>query len=310
MMRRGKVTLTAFSGILLISLACLATAGLHAQEVHVNAGFLTDSVKIGERTAFFVSARYPREATVLFPDSTSTFYPFEYLTRTWFPTVTENDISRDSVVYYLTTFEVERTQYLYLPVYHVQPRDCTEFFSPVDSVLITQMVAQVPDSVGVKDLPLLADTVYEPVPREFNYLFLIIGILALVVVAVVIWIIFGARITRYFRTRALMRNHAAFVARYEQLVSQLQGSYSATQTEKALAMWKQYMEQLEARPYSKLTTRETLSLIRNESLGQHLRMVDRAIYGHDTAVVEPLENLKSFAAQRFTKKLQELKHGN
>ncbi|MDH4296632.1 MAG: hypothetical protein OEV74_10155, partial [Cyclobacteriaceae bacterium] len=80
-------------------------------------------------------------------------------------------------------------------------------------------------------------------------------------------------------------------------------------TENALSQWKKYMEQLEARPYTKLTTRETLQLEKNESLGHNLHVIDGAIYGHNTTVIESLEHLKAFADQRFSQKLEEVKHG-
>jgi hypothetical protein len=69
------------------------------------------------------------------------------------------------------------------------------------------------------------------------------------------------------------------------------------------------MEQLESRPYTKLTTKETFGLIHDEALANNLRTIDRAIYGHDTSVVVALESLKTFADQQFAKKLTEVKHG-
>ena len=69
------------------------------------------------------------------------------------------------------------------------------------------------------------------------------------------------------------------------------------------------MEQLEARPYTKLTTRETARLIKEPALRDDLSAIDKAIYGHDTAVVKALENLKAFADQQFSRKMKEVKHG-
>ena len=46
-----------------------------------------------------------------------------------------------------------------------------------------------------------------------------------------------------------------------------------------------------------------------KALGSNLHAIDGAIYGHITSVVEPLEQLKTFAHQRFAKKLEEVKHG-
>jgi hypothetical protein len=50
-------------------------------------------------------------------------------------------------------------------------------------------------------------------------------------------------------------------------------------------------------------------LEKNDALGKNLHAVDRAIYGHNTSVMQPLENLRSFADERFMKKLEEIKNG-
>ncbi len=292
-----------------IAVACLAALAANAQDVRIRAGFLGDSIKIGEQVGFYVTAEYPKESLLLFPDSTSNFFPFEYADKVFFPTVTRDSLSRDSAVYYLTTFEVERLQYLYLPLYLVHQRDCTEFYSPTDSLLITQMVASFPDSVAIARLPLVAGTTYEPVSLQFNYWFLIMGVGILLILVLVTWFVFGARIRRWLQRRSMTRNYQKFVRRYDDILTQLRGVYSVQTAESALTTWKKYMEQLEAHPYTKLTTRETLSLLRDETLGNNLRQVDRAIYGHDTAVLEPLEHLKTYAHNRFSRKLQETMHG-
>jgi hypothetical protein len=89
----------------------------------------------------------------------------------------------------------------------------------------------------------------------------------------------------------------------------LKTTFTTPTTESALAAWKRYMEQLESRPYTKLTTRETLRLIKEPALTEHLSRIDKAIYGHNTSVIESLENLKTFAEQQFKRKLKEVQHG-
>ena len=56
-------------------------------------------------------------------------------------------------------------------------------------------------------------------------------------------------------------------------------------------------------------TPETMRLIKAPALNDDLRRIDKAIYGHDTAVVESLENLKAFAHQEYQRKLKEVQHG-
>lgn len=295
--------------ILLLTLVISCFSGAWAQDVKVRGGFLSDSLMIGEQTAFYLSAHYSSDLNVLFPDSTFDFKPFEYQKRNYFATRTEDGVSADSAVYYFTTFEVDRAQYLELPVFVVQAQDCTVFQSPRDSVLITQLVAHVPDTVSADKLPLKMNTAYQKVFFQFNFWILLIIAAVLIVAGVVVWIFYGKKIRAYFLAKRLRRKHFQFVNTYNIMLAQLQSTFSAITTETALSSWKKYMEQLEARPYTKLTTKETFGLIHDEGLANNLRTIDRAIYGHDTSVVGALQSLKTFADQQFAKKLMEVKHG-
>ena len=280
-----------------------------AEDVSVRGGFLSDSIKIGEQTAYYLVARYPSTLTVLFPDSTHAFSPFEYQRKTYFATRTTEEISVDSAVYYLTTFEVDRVQSLRLPVYVVHRPDCTIVQTGIDSLFVTQFVKEVPDTVSVAQLPLRMNTTYQKVHYDLNFWLIVIGITVFAIVAVVIWLVFGKKIGQYLRARKLQKNHASFLDTYNAFLRQLQTAFSTPTTESALAAWKKYMEQLESRPYTKLTTRETFSVIKEPAVTEHLSRIDNAIYGHNTTVVESLENLKKFADQRFKRKLREVQHG-
>lgn len=294
----------------MFAILLLAVPGyLSAQEVQVNGGFLSDSLKIGEQTAFYLSARYPSNLTVLFPDSTHSFAPFEYQHKEYFITATKDGISRDSAVYFLTTFEVNREQALSLPVYLIQQADSTPVHSPIDTVLITQFVASVPDTVATADLPLKMNTAYQKVHYDLNFWMMVIIIAVVVVLALTVWLLFGKRIRKYFQARRLQKNYATFIDRYNASLAQLKSAFSPPATESALVTWKKYMEELNAQPFTKLTTPETMRLIKAPALNDDLRRIDKAIYGHDTAVVESLENLKAFAHQEYQRKLKEVQHG-
>lgn len=292
-----------------LALLCLLPALAFSQDVEVKGGFLCDSLKIGEQTAFYLTARYPSDLTVLFPDSTHAFTPFEYQSKEYFLTRTTNGISADSAVYFLTTFEVDRVQYLDLPVYVVIDNDSTQVTSNADSVLITQFVAQVPDTVATEQLPLKMNTAYQKVFYDFNIWLVIIILTILLALAILVWVLFGKKIQKHFLLKRMQKNHAYFLNTYNNFVAQLRTTFSPPTTESALVTWKRYMEQLEARPYTKLTTRETQRLVTEPALAEHLRRIDKAIYGHDTTVVESLENLKQFADQQFHRKLKEVQHG-
>jgi hypothetical protein len=283
-------------------------SGAGFSQFRVEAGFLDDSIKIGEQTAFYLSAKYPSDATVLFPDSVFGFAPFEYQKRKYFPTETTGGVSTDSTIYYLTTFEVGRIQILKLPAFVVSPQDCTVYYSNEDSIRIVQLVKTMPDSIAIDKLPLKETISYHPVALQFNFFVMSIVVGALLIVAVVVWLFFGKRIARYFAARRLQRKHSQFTGDFNSIVAELQGRFSRTGAESALSIWKKYMEELEARPYTKLTSRETFGLLRDERLRTNLMAIDRAIYGHESMIVEPLQHLRVVADQHFSKKLEEVKY--
>lgn len=291
--------------VVLLSLAC---QHVHAQDIQVRAGFFEDSLVVGDRVRFYLAAEYPSNLNILFPDSTYNFAPFEYNGRNYFPTQTEGGVSYDSVIYSLSTFEVDRVQRLDLPVFLVNPQDCTVFHSNSDSVLLRQLVGKV-DTISVEDLPLKENVAYQNVQRLFNYPVLFFVLAALLIITAVVWFVFGKKIRRHFRVKRMLKAHQQFVADFIRQIESLKQAYTPPAAEATLARWKKYMEQLERKPYTKLTTREIQRLEKDEMLTKNLNAIDGGIYGHTTNIVAPLESLKSMAEQRFAKKLEEVKHG-
>ena len=47
----------------------VGVVSLHAQDVRINGGFLADSLGIGDEGGYYLTARYPSELNILFPDS-------------------------------------------------------------------------------------------------------------------------------------------------------------------------------------------------------------------------------------------------
>ncbi len=302
---RGR--LLRFGSIALLS--CLIQVSVSAQEVKVTAGFIQDSVAIGQPISFYLTARYPESVMALFPDSTFKFSPFEFGGKQFFPTKTTHGISFDSAVYKLSTFEIEKTQYLSLPVYVTTARDCTAFESVRDSVfLIEQIKIPATDTVSLKNLALKSNTLYERVFTQFNTFILLIVLSVLVIAAIIAWIFFGKRIIRYFRIKKLEKKYQQFLQAFSRQAEEISQGFSREKTESALSTWKKYLEQLERKPYTKLTTREVIKMDADALLGNSLRMIDNAIYGNQIAVDEPLNSLKTIAEQRFTKKINQIRH--
>lgn len=290
-------------------LCCVLQLSAYAQEIKVTSGFIKDSVAIGEPVTYYLTAQYPESVMALFPDSTFSFNPFEFSKKTFFPTKTTGGTSYDSAVYELRTFEIDQVQFLSLPVYVTTARDCTAFESKRDSIfLIEQIKIPASDTTALKNLSLKSNTLYEHVPTQLNTFILMIVGGVLVVAALITWIFFGKKIIRHYKMKRLEKKHLKFLTEFTEQLEAVTKAFSREKTEYALSSWKKYLEQLERKPYTKLTTLEVVKMDADASLGKALASIDSAIYGHQTAVAEPFNALKLIAEQRFTKKLEQIRH--
>lgn len=291
-----------FLFIALLTSCCTLAYG----QVTVNGYFLSDSVKIGENIPYVLTARYPSEQNVLFPDSTFSFAPFEFQSKVYFPTRTIADLSYDSVLYNLATFEIDSIQRLGLPVFVVHPSDCTAIRSIRDSIYLQLLVAQVPDSVSAENLPLKTNTEYLNVRWIFNYPLLLIIVVALLVLLIAIWVIFGRRIRKYFMMKRLNKKHFAFLEKFGVLTSP--SDFSLQKGEAALILWKKYIEELENKPFTKYTSKEILQYENDERLGSALMLIDRMIYGGNVSSTESFVHLRSYSEQEFQKQIDKVTH--
>jgi hypothetical protein len=293
---------------LLITFILLISAWnfLSAQELVVHGRFFQDSVRIGDDVVYCLAARYPQQLNILFPDSTENFFPFEYHQRRYFPTRTESGISYDSVVYHLRTFETESIQTLSLPVFVIHSLDCTAVNAKTDSLYLIQLIKELPDSVSLNDLPLKETLAFEPIPTPFNYIILSFIAGSLFIIAGGIWFLFGKKIRRHFQIKRLQKNHHRFLEEFNSGLSKLQTKSLPKIAESTAVLWKKYLEDLESRPYTKLTTKEIVSIIRNDEVKKSLHSIDRAIYGNQDVAPQSFEELRHFAEHEYRKKLEEV----
>lgn len=288
----------------------LLAGSTYAQEIKVNARFSDDSIKLGKPIELYLSAHYPSRLNILFPDSSFAFAPFEFQKKRFVPTQTKNGISRDSVIYTLTSFEVDSLQTLKLPVFVVNTMDCVKVFSNTDTVYFQHLVKAIPDSLATEKLPLKANTNYLNVSWNLNYILLGIAVVILLIVLIIGWIIFGKRIMRYFRIKKLTKAYEAFLIKFDNSLYQLESGFSPQQAEATLVVWKLYLESLMRKPYTKYTSKEIRVMEENETLGQALSTIDRMIYGHQhDNVRSPFDQLKEHVQQQFEKKKAEVSHG-
>lgn len=279
-----------------------------AQQVRVQGGFLDDSVRLAENIPYYLVVSYPKDRDMIMPDSSYDFSPFVFTEKKYFPTHTHDSISTDSVVYYIQTFETDSVLQLDLPVYELAESDCVIYRSRKDSIFFIHLVNRLPDSLTA-DLPLKATVAYQKVPMEVNYQ-LIIALLSVFLISVaVMWLLFGKQLMRKIRLISMRQAHKTFIETYDRYVTAIRESFDPQRAEKAVGLWKRYMENLLSRPYARLTTREMIALSGDEDMGKNLRAIDSAIYGYNQQVVDPLEELKKIADQQFMEKYDELKNG-
>ena len=151
-----------FAGVLLLFLLFDLTSG-YSQSVQPKGEFLEDTISIGKSIPYALSIKYPKALDIVFPDSIFDFSPYEIEEKIYFPTVSDDEFSFDSAVYYITTFEIDTVQYLALPIYLLQGGDSVEIKAAQDSVILRQLVTEIPDSVAVEAMPLKESTIYKSV---------------------------------------------------------------------------------------------------------------------------------------------------
>jgi hypothetical protein len=284
----------------------LVPAVAFSQDVEVRSRFLADTLKIGEKVPFAVTARYPRKVNILYPDSSYSFNPFELESKEYFPTITSDSISYDSAVYYITSYEVDSIQVFRMPVYVLQGSDCTLVFGAADSIVLKQLVEHMPDSVSAEQLPLKTNTSYLNVSWLFNYpiAYTVVGVL--VVAGAGVWLIFGKRIKRHFILKRLNKAHGEFLHRFADALHQMQNGFSVNGAESALVIWKRYMEGLEEKPYTKYSSKEILRLLDDQNLAPALRSIDRMVYGGIASDTEVFNLLREVSRSHYNEKLRKL----
>jgi hypothetical protein len=288
----------------------LFIGNVNAQSIDIKGKFGSDSIKLGETVPYTLTATYPTNLQIILPDSTYSFLPFEYQKKKFFSTVSKDNISKDSVIYYLTTFEIDSIQTLKLPAFVIHERDCTLIESNVDTIFFIPQVGALPDSLSTSQLPLKTNTEYNPVQWLLNYpLYSIIGG-GLIVLAILVWLIFGKSIRIYFILKQLNKKHEEFIQSFDEGMSKLKSELSPVSAERIIVIWKQYMEDLVSKPYTKYTSKELVELEKNELLLKSLHKIDQSIYGYlPPNSFESFDNLKEYSKNQFNKKIEIIRHG-
>ncbi|WAC11045.1 hypothetical protein [Dyadobacter pollutisoli] len=269
-----KIAFRCFSGCLI----CFFTLGIFTasgQRIKPVGIFLSDSVEVGKPVYFSLIARHKPEVEVFFPDSSYNFSPFEIISQKSFSSVTDGRGTLDSAVYQLVSFDVSQIQSLRMPVYVFQKKDCTAVFTAPDSVFLIK--SNILNS-GQKTT-LQAETELLPLSREFNFSMLIGSIALIIGVVGSIYWVFGQDIYKQWQLVKLQRRHLEYLRSFNRLMRNAREKNNIKDAEKAIIVWKNYLERLEKKPFATYTTREIMDNMPDDDLADALKNMDGIVYG-------------------------------
>jgi len=277
-----------------------------AQNFEPKGNFIETETKIGEEISYTLSIGYNKNLNILFPDSTYNFGSFEYNSRTYFTTKSDSSLSFDSVIYNLSTFEIDTIQFLQLPVFILNNEDSLAIYSTIDSITLVHVVTEIPENPELK-----SNTDLVSIHKQFNYPYFLIALGVLVFVVLLIALFFGKQLAKVWKVYRMKRIHEKFIKQFFNLIRDVSSNNPVNTPDHVLAVWKIYMERLENKPISKLTTKEILVLHSNARLKENLRMIDRCIYGGEIGsdLFASFDNLMKFSMEIYAQKIMDIKNG-
>lgn len=277
-----------------------------AQTIEPKGHFIEKQTKIGETIYYSLTVRYEKNLNILFPDSTYSFGTFDYYSRKYFKTISDDLNSFDSVVYQLATFELDSVQYLQLPVFVISQDDSLEVYSTIDSLAIIPTVTELPENPELK-----SNTNLVEIDTQFNYPYLLIGLGVLVIISFISALFFGKQLMKAWKIYRLKRTHKKFIVQFFNLMRDTSSNNPYNKPEHVLAVWKIYLERLEKMPISKLTTKEILVLHSDQHLKENLKLIDRSIYGGEAGndIFTAFDFLMKFSIEIYEQKITDIKNG-
>ena len=269
--------------------------------------FMAVSMKVGLPVKYALSYRHDPSKDVFFPDSTYNFSPFELVNREYFPTITTENSSLDSVVYTLISFDVTPKQELSLPVYVRAKRDCTRIFSPMDYVILKSIIQP---NANVNTMSLKKDTRLIPIALQINFPLIFLTLIGLGMVAGMIFWFFGKPIKRQIRLFNFSRRYDDFQKLFQRLSRGTDDAKKRLENiERAIVLWKKYLERLENKPFTTFTTKEILDNLKDNRLADALREIDATVYGgvYSKKTITSLQILQELAEGIYREHREEMK---
>jgi hypothetical protein len=261
--------------------------------------FQEDSAVIGQPIHYSLYVKHPKDQEVFFPKANQNFGSFETVKREFFATKTTASGSLDSAVYTLRLFNLAPVQKLQIPIYIQQEPDCTLIYPVVDSIYLKRLLPH-PEQI---DLDSLYQSIpIQPVSPKTDLKNVVAAGISLLILAGLIYWIFGKAITKLFKRYLLWRRHREFRRTFQRYARQVAGTpVGLSNLEKAFSTWKKYVEALTQLPFTTFTSKEMLDNLADETMEKVLNEMDSAIYGGNFSnnTVESVQYLDALAGNLY-----------
>lgn len=254
---------------------------------------------IGQPIHYSLYVRHPKDQEVFFPKANQNFGAFETVKREFFATKTTAAGSMDSAVYTLRLFNLAPVQKLQIPIYLQQEPDCTLIYPVVDSIYLKRLLPH-PEQIDL-------DSLYQSIPipplspKTDLKNVVALGVSLLILAGLIYWI-FGKAITKLFKRYLLWRRHREFRRTFQRYARQVAGTpVGLSNLEKAFSAWKKYLEELTLLPFTTFTSKEMLDNLADEAMEKVLNEMDSAIYGGNFSknTVESVQYLDALASNLY-----------
>lgn len=267
--------------------------------------FKADSMYVGEQVKLTLTYKHPHHVEFLFPDSSFNFSPFEFVKKDFYKTSSDTATSTDSVVYTLTTFDLQPLYRLSLPVFVFENGDTLPLYSDDAEIYLKEMLPVVTQSDSLK-----VNTQYQVLDTRLNYPYLLIALVSILIIGGIIFVFFSKNIIKQYKIYLMKRDYNAFIKNFEKLNLEYQNLKSVELLEQILGLWKKYLQKLEKTPYTTLTTKEISKIFDYNQLTSSLQNFDRAIYGGyiNENLLPSINYLLETATLRFNQKQKDIQN--
>ena len=286
--------------VLFISFTVSYARGFNSK-IHLS----NDSIQLGEPIEVAVSIHYPVGKQLLFPDSLDDFGSFTFLTKTSYPTKSNDSTSVDSATYTLTSFELASPQYLKVPIYLITKNDTIVTKTDSVAVFIQEIIDGLPEKIELKKNTSAID-----LKKEINYPLIVVVASIIIVIVVILFIAFGGKVIRSIQINRIEKLHRQFKERFVNEVEQVEINPALAET--LVRSWKNHLTKISKTPYNSYSTSEIYALTKNEQLKQDLRLFDQLIYStkKQGTVLQAKDSLLAFAEETVKNRVKQIKqHG-